>query len=198
MKTGIHTEVGIMEAIFNRRSVRRYDAREVDAETVQTLLQAAVQAPSAMNQQPWLFGVFHGRQRLLDYSERAKRYLLAHHPTAFELHPRSALYDNPDFDIFHGASTLIVIFAERGQWHATEDCCLAAQNLMLAAYGLGLGTCPIGFARPWLDQPETKRELDVPEHCAAVFPLVLGFPASQPAPTPRAEPGIVSWHWDPP
>ncbi|MEY4941618.1 MAG: Coenzyme F420:L-glutamate ligase, partial [Verrucomicrobiota bacterium] len=185
-----------IEAIFHRRAVRHYAPTEVDAETVQKLLLAAVQAPSAMNQQPWLFGVFHGRKRLLDYSERAKRYLVATYPTGFELHPRSELYENPAFDIFHGANTLIVVYAERGQFNANEDCCLAAANLMLAAYGLGLGTCPIGFARFWLDRPETKRELNVPEHYTTVFPLVLGYPAGPTPATPRDEPGIVSWQWD--
>jgi nitroreductase len=61
---------------------------------------------------------------------------------------------------------------------------------------MGLGTCPIGFARPWLDRWEIKRELGVPEHYAAVFPLVVGYPAG-PTPSPsREEPEIVSWRWD--
>lgn len=196
MNTEIQTDISVTDAIFHRRAVRRYDAREVQAETVQQLLLAAVQAPSAMNQQPWHFGVFHGRKRLLDYSERAKQFLVATYPTAFEVHLRSELYENPAFDMFHGADTLIVIYADRGKLNASEDCCLAAENLMLAAYGLGLGTCPIGFARPWLDLLETKRELNVPEHYTAVFPVVVGYPAGYTPPTPREEPGIVSWHWD--
>jgi hypothetical protein len=61
---------------------------------------------------------------------------------------------------------------------------------------MGLVTCPIGYARPWLDLLETKRELEVPEHYAAVFPVVLGYPAIQPNPTPREEPNVVSWKWD--
>ena len=67
---------------------------------------------------------------------------------------------------------------------------------MLAAYGLGLGTCPIGFARPWLDLLETKRELDVPEHYSAVFPVVVGYPAGTPAPVSHDPPEVVSWKWD--
>lgn len=55
---------GVNDAIFDRRAVRHYSARDVIAETVQQLLVAAVQGPSAMNQQPWAFGVFHGRKRL--------------------------------------------------------------------------------------------------------------------------------------
>jgi nitroreductase len=196
MKTLPQLDIGIAEAIFHRRAVRRYSDRDLDRETVEKLLVAAVQAPSAMNQQPWVFGVFHGRKRLLDYSERAKAYLVETYPTSFELHSRSELYENPAYDIFHGAKTLIVIYATHGRLHPNEDCCLAAENLMLAAYGMGLGSCPIGYARPWLDLLETKRELNVPEHYSAVFPVVVGYPAEIPDPTPREEPNVVSWKWD--
>jgi nitroreductase len=189
-------EVGITDAIFHRRAIRRYSARELERETVRKLLVAAVQAPSAMNQQPWAFGVFHGHHRLRNYSERAKQFLVATYPTMFELHSRSELYEAESYDIFHGADTLIVIYAARGRLHPNEDCCLAAENLMLAAHGMGLGTCPIGFARPWLDLLATKRELGVPDHYSAVFPVVVGYPAEMPEPTPREEPNVVSWKWD--
>ena len=196
MNDTLQIDVGLTDAIFHRRAVRRYSAQEVKSETVRQLLLAAVQAPSAMNQQPWVFGIFHGRKRLLDYSERAKRHLVATYPTSFELHSRSELYENPTYDLFHEANTLIVIYATRGRLNPNEDCCLAAENLMLAAYGMGLGTCPIGFARAWLDLLETKRELEVPEHYAAVFPLVVGYPAGLTEPTARDEPNVVSWKWD--
>ena len=195
MNHPLQTDVGLMDAIFNRRAVRHYSARYVDPETVQSLLLAAVQAPSAMNQQPWVFGVFHGRKRLLEYSERAKRHLVATYPTTFDLHSRSELFENPSYDLFHGANTLIVIYATGGRLNPKEDCCLAAENLMLAAYGMELGTCPIGFARPWFELPETKREFGVPEHYAAVFPVVVGYPAGLPEFTPRDEPNVVCWKW---
>lgn len=196
MNDPIQNDVGLTDAIFHRRAVRRYSAQQVKSETVQKLLLAVAEAPSAMNQQPWAFGVFHGRKRLLDYSERAKRHLVATYPATFELHSRSELYENPTYDLFREAYTLIVIYATHGRLNPNEDCCLAAENLLLAAYGMGLGTCPIGFARTWLDLLETKRELEVPEHYAAVFPLVVGYPAGLTEPTPRDEPNVVSWKWD--
>lgn len=194
-----HTEEGtvaLMDAVFHRRAVRNYSPRPVEKEKVDKLLLAAVQAPSAMNQQPWGFAVIHGHQRLHDYSERAKLYLIATHPPTFEPHSRAELYENPSYELFHGANTLIVIYAVSGRLQPNEDCCLAAENLMLAAYGLGLGTCPIGFARPWFDRFETKRELGVPEHCHAVFPVVVGYPAGFVAPTGREEPNVLTWKWD--
>lgn len=192
----LDADVALLDAIFHRRAVRAYSTREVEAATVDKLLLAATQAPSTMNQQPWAFAVFHGRKRLHEYSEAAKLHLVSTYPTTFELHSRSELYGNPSYELFHGADTLIVIYATGGRLHPNEDCCLAAENLMLAAYGLGLGTCPIGFARAWFDLPETKRNLGVPEHYHAVFPLVVGYPAGFTAATPRDEPNLAAWFWD--
>lgn len=188
--------IDLGDAIFHRRAVRRYTGQEVEPELVRQLLLAAVQAPSTLNQQPWAFGVFHGRRRLSEYSERAKHYLVLTFPTTFELRLRSELYGNPDYDLFHGADTLIVIYATHGRMHPNEECCLAAENLMLAAYGLGLGSCPIGFVQPWLDRPEIKREFGVREDYTAVFPVVVGYPAETPAAVPRNDPQVVSWQWD--
>lgn len=183
------------EAIYRRRSVRHFTDQEVTSATVMALLDAAIQAPSALNQQPWVFGVFHGRKLLQDFSERAKRYLMATSHPLFETHTRTELYHDTSYSIFHHAGTLIVIYAAHGHLNPNEDCCLAAQNLMLAAHGLGLGTCPIGYARSWLDLPETKRQLGVPPDCTAVFPVVVGYPAAEPPPVPRRKAETVAWQW---
>jgi nitroreductase len=114
-------DVGITDAIYHRRAVRAYSDRAVTPEIVRELLLAAIQAPSALNQQPWAFAVFHGHQRLRDYSERAKLHLVVTYPTAFELHSRSELYEDPGYDVFHGADTVIVIYATRGHLHPNED-----------------------------------------------------------------------------
>ena len=198
MNETLESNVALTDAIFHRRAVRSYEPRPIGRATIKRLLLAAVQAPSAMNQQPWAFAVLHGQKRLRGYSELAKLHLVATYPTTWELHSRSQLYENPGYDLFHGANTLIVIYAVPGCVHPAEDCCLAAENLMLAAYGLGLGTCPIGFARSWFDLLETKRELDVPEHYTAVFPIVVGYPAGFTAAPERGEPNVVSWKWDEP
>jgi hypothetical protein len=81
---------------------------------------------------------------------------------------------DPNYNIFYNAGTLVVICAKPGGLNPAEDCCLAAQNLMLAAHAAGLGTCPIGFARPWLNLSETKKELALPGDFEAVCPLIVG------------------------
>lgn len=183
----------LMEAIYKRRAVRAYTDRNLDREIVMQLIRAAIQAPSAMNDQPWAFAVVQNRELLKQCSDRAKAHLLA---TVDARSPLGALRDtlaNPEFGIFYGAGTLIVICAKPEGLNPAEDCCLAAQNLMLAACGLGLGTCPIGLARPWLSLPEVKHELGIPPAYQPVFPIIVGFPREEAPPVPRHEPEIVTW-----
>ncbi len=186
----------LIDAIYHRRSVRDYTDLPVPSAMISELLDAAIQAPSATNQQPWAFGVIRGRARLEGISRRAKPMLLALLPQSLALHQRADALTNPNSNVFHGAGTLVIIYAKPAQYPANEDCCLAAQNLMLAAHGMGLGTCPVVFVRPWLNQLEIKQELDVPSTFEAVMPIVIGWPAGLTATVQRMEPEIVCWKDD--
>lgn len=186
----------LIDAIHHRRAVHDFSSRPVAAEQIRELLKAAAQAPSTLNQQPWAFAVYHGRKRLAEYSDRIKAHLEATLDPDFGPKTQADLYADPRFNIFYNASTLLVICATPGWLHPAEDCCLAAQNLMLAAHDMGLGTCPIWFARSWLNRPEIKSELDIPPTCTPVFPLILGYPAHAPPAVPRNEPEVVAWKWD--
>ena len=92
------------------------------------------------------------------------------------------------------AVPLIVICARPDAHNGEEDCSLAAQNLMLAACSMGLGTCHIGFARPWLNQDRIKRSLDIPDDYVPVFPVVAGYPSGETPPVQRLAPEILVWH----
>lgn len=189
----------LMEAIYHRRAVRNYTEQPVTKAAVMELLRAATQAPSAINQQPWAFAVIRGRKKLEAYSDRAKHHMLLKLPQSFALHRRSDMLADSNYNVFHHAGTLIAIYAKplRYDYHPNEDCCLAAENLMLAAHGMGLGSCPVGFVRPWLDLEDIKYELGIPVNYTAVMPIVIGWPASAPAPTPRNDPEIVCWAENP-
>ena len=183
----------LIEAIYNRRAVRNYTDEEVPRSKVLELLKAAVQAPSAVNQQPWAFAVFEGRKRLAGWSTRAKAHFLSTLQPASEDHGFREMLSDPAFDIFYNADVLLVICAKPIGMNPSEDCCLAAQNLMLMAHGIGLGTCPIGLARSWLNLPEVKGELGLPIEISVVFPMILGYPAEVLPPVARREPEILVW-----
>jgi nitroreductase len=99
----------------------------------------------------------------------------------------------PDFDIFYHAGTLIVICAKPAGPFVVADCWLAAENLMLAACALGIGSCVIGFAVSALNTPEWKTALGVPEEMTAVAPIIVGIPNGDTPPVSRKAPEILSW-----
>ncbi len=180
----------VMEAIYHRRAVRRFTTAPVNTETLQSLIEAAIQAPSAINLQPWRFAVVHRRETLQRIAGAARDHLLSFmQPGSPFLCFRSMLED-PACDILHGAPALVVICATAPEQQAAEDCALAAQNLMLAAHSRGLGTCCIGLARPWLNQPAGRRLLGMPTDCVAIIPIIVGTPAEDPLPTGREAPHI--------
>ncbi len=177
-------------AIYSRRAVREYTEENIGQPVLQRLIDAAIQAPSAVNAQPWLFSVVQDRAVLALISREAKTHLLAAPPQNLPLHRLHGLRDDPDFDIFHRAPVLIVIASATADGWAVENCSLAAQNLMLAAYAAGLGTCWIGLSQGWLATSAGKAALRLPDSCLPVAPIVVGRPKSQPPLVPRKEPQI--------
>jgi len=182
----------LMDALRGRRTIRDYTADTVAPAVVGELIEAAIQAPSAMNHQPWAFAVIEGAERLAGYSARAKQATLVTLPADPALAKLRAHLEDPDFQMFYHAPVLVVVYATSAESQAKEDSCLAAQNLMLAAHAGGLGTGWIGLARPWLDGAEVKAELGIPADWSAVAPLIVGHPKAAVAPTPRA-PANVIW-----
>lgn len=183
----------LMEAINNRRSVRNYTNIKVANNLIEDLLQAAVQAPSAMNAQPWAYAVIQDDVLLKEYSTRTKQYLLASLDKTPLFNKYKSMFQNPDFNIFYNAPSLIIILAKVTGFHTAEDCCLAAQNLMLAAHSLGLGTCWIGFARAFLNLSDVRKELDIPSDYEVVAPIIVGYPQLNPPAVSKKDPVILFW-----
>jgi nitroreductase len=170
----------LMDVIRGRRAVRDYTDSPIDRLTIERLIEAAIMAPSAMNLQPWAFAILLGRDRIEGYAKRAKEWLLTSlAQTSYDPSIRHMVED-PQFALFYRAPALVVVLAKSSGTQAAEDCCLAAENLMLAAREEGLGSCWIGFARPWLDLPATKADLKLPAQCHVVAPIVLGHPKAWP------------------
>ena len=179
-----------LQAIYGRRAIRQYEAAMPSVKMIEDLLADAVQAPNSINRQAWSFVVIQGRDRLAAHSREAKTLALAALPPDVASELRSHL-TNPDFNIFYDAPALVVICATLDEPMVLQDCCLAAQTLMLAAHAKGLGTCWIGFAEGWLNAPDTKRELGIPEGYVAVAPIILGYPREAPKPPGRRAPAIT-------
>lgn len=182
----------LKEAIYTRRAVRTFTAEPVDDNTLRGLIDAAIQAPSAVNAQPWAFCVVRDKSTLADISRRAKAHTLATTPAGLLSHHFETTLNDAQFDIFYDAPALIVICSRTDNAWAVENCALAAENLMLAARAAGLGTCWIGFAQGWLRTNEGRALLRLPEGWLPVAPIIVGHPKALPASVPRKEPEI---HW---
>ena len=178
------------EAITGRRAVREYTSQDVDEQAIRRLIDAAVHAPSAVNQQPWTFTVVRDQSVLDRISHDAKAHTLATMlANPHSDHFRSELNDS-NFHIFYRAPVLILISAiAQGPW-IVEDCALAAENLMLAAYAAGLGTCWIGFAQGFLNTSEGRNALGLPATSVPVAPIIVGHPKAASPPVPRKAPEI--------
>ena len=181
----------LLEAIYQRRAVRSFKKIPVAQNTLQEIIDAAIQAPSAVNSQPWNFTVIRNAAQLDRISAASKQHMLAALGDASAMHGFREHLANPDFHIFYHAPALILISARSGEW-AAEDASLAAQNLMLAAHDQGLGTCWIGFAQRWFATEEGRRSIDLPPDCTPVAPIIVGHPDGATPPVPRKAP-VIRW-----
>jgi nitroreductase len=190
-----HSDKSILKTIYARHSVRAYAPTPLNSATIQTLLDAAVHAPTAMHEEPWAFVVVQDHALLQRLSELAKPLFVEEmrHRNAHGNNHSFDHFTRPDFNIFHGADTLIIICAKPLGPFATADCWLAAENLMLAASAIGLGSCVIGSAVAALNIHKVKTELGIPDEYAVIAPIVVGVPSAEAPVTSRKEPLILSW-----
>lgn len=187
--------MNFIDAVKQRRAVRAYTRAVIGRREVEALIDTAIQAPSAMNLQPWAFAAVLDREQIDGYARRAQEWLQANLSKLPNRQARERFEErmlDPAFSLFYHAPALVLVLAKSSEAQAVEDCCLAAENLMLAARDRDLGTCWIGFARPWLNLPEIKAELGLPGQYQVVAPIVLGHPAAWPESHGRT-PAEVHW-----
>lgn len=184
---------GTLDVIYRRRSVRAFTPEKLEPDTVRALLHAAVRAPTAIHGEPWAFVIIQDAALIKRLSDRAKRVFIEE---ARRINHGSGVPGNlqdPDFNFFYDASTLIVVCGKSMGLFVAADCWLAAENLMLAACAMGLGTCVIGSAVSGLNSPEVKAELGIPAEFSVIAPIIVGVPDGEPDPMPRKEPRILAW-----
>lgn len=178
----------VIEAINNRRSIRRYQKKDVPPEITKEILKAAAMSPSAMNSQPWRFIVIEDKTKISELSERTKNQLKQQ-----GYYTRFAEKINSSEDtIFYNAPLLIIVAADGDDIWSKINVGIAAQTMMLAAHSLGLGSCYIGLANTLNKDPTILAEIGVPEGCEIIAAIVFGYSDEQKNP-PNREPKIIKW-----
>ena len=188
----IQPTMSLMDAIAKRRSVRTYSDQLVSKEVINVLLSIAVRAPTAVHEEPWIFVVIQDSNVLNRLSDDAKKWMneveQSMHVPDRKMSPNFVMPEN----VFYNAPLVIVICAKPAMGSfVVADCWLAAENLMLAACAMGLGTCVSGLAVAPLNTHEWKRELGIPEDVDVVAPIIVGVPSADTKETSRKPPVIL-------
>lgn len=186
-------DMNIFETILARRSVRQYKARVVDQALLRTLLEAAVRAPTAMHQEPWGFIIVQDKKLLHQLSAIAKPIFLEQIKQR-SLHTAQKFegFNQADFNIFYNANTLLLICGKAAVPFVEADCWLAAENLMLAACAMGLGTCIIASALPAFSIAKVRSMLAIPADYTVVAPIIVGYPDDEITQSKRNNPLILA------
>jgi nitroreductase len=150
----------VLDAIWNRRSIRQYTMDQVTDDQISSLLKAAMYAPSAVNKQPWHFIVFRDKTTFKKITEK---------------HPNASM-------LLQASAAILVCWDERLQHdtgYGPVDCAAATQNILLAAYSMGIGSVWVGLY-PRLPRMEGIQEIfKLPPEIKGFCIVSLGFPAEK-------------------
>jgi nitroreductase len=155
-----------LDVIYTRRAIRKYTDKKVSDELIEKLLKAGMSGPSAVNEQPWHFIVVKDK-KLLEGIPKASQFAQMAKDAAFAI-------------IVCGDPKLQKI---EGFW--SQDCCIAAQNILLAAHALGLGAVWTA-AYPMQDRVDNLQKLfSIPKNIIPLCVIPLGYPAEKKEPVER-------------
>ena len=168
-----------IENIMTRTSVRSWTEQPVEQEKVETMLKAAMAAPTAVNKQPWHFVVLNDRAALDALAENTGRGggMLRRAPLAI---------------VTCGDMNLALEGGGRDFW--IEDVSAATENLLLAAHALGLGAVWTG-AYPAQERVQAiSSALKLPDNLIPLAVVLIGYPAESPTPKDKWNPAKVTYN----
>ena len=148
--------MSLLDLILSRRSIRRYEDKDLPEEVLQQILEAGRHAPSAVNRQPFRFIVVNDHDLLKNLCDNLINRFVKHAPI-----------------VIVGCADVKSFLT--GKW-AIVDTSIAMQNMVIAAWALGIGSCWIGGC----NENEIKKLLKIPDKWKFVALLTLGYPAEQP------------------
>lgn len=167
--------------IMTRTSVRAYTDRKVDKATVDTLLRAAMAAPTAANKQPWRFVVVDKPELLQTISENMKNMKMAREAQLAV--------------VLCGDTTVCLPGEARDFW--IQDVSAASENLLLAAHAVGLGAVWCGIY-PAQDRVKDFSEwLHLPSTLIPMACICIGYPSGNPTPKDKWQPDYIRYNsWE--
>ena len=167
----------VIETIMTRRSVRKYQPQAVNRDTMQTIVECGINAPNAINRQAW-------EVRIVDNPEVIQKL------TDLYLKDNPKEAENPNFkNMFRNAPTVAFIANDTTFAYSPVDCGLMAENMILSAWSMGIGSCCLGGpARFMKSNPEANKyllEMGFSENYDLLLCIGFGYPAETPKAKPR-------------
>jgi nitroreductase len=183
-----------LDAIMTRRSVRKFKKEQIPDAVLAEILKAGTYAPSALALQPWAFVVVQDQEFLNKVSDYAKPIMIAHMKDAHDGMSDAfrAMLESPGYSIYYHAPTVIMIVGKTASRFREIDCSLCAQNMMLAAHALGIGSCWIGSTEVAYENRELMAGFRIPEGYSPVGTIVFGYPDETPEVHDK-HPAKVTW-----
>lgn len=177
----------VFEAIKNRRSVRQYKSNNIPDEHLLQMLDAARNAPTAGNEQPWRFLVVRERENLTELRRRLEAWIWQKIEASNSQLDSQAARLGETLKYLNGilaAPLIIFLFVDTRKYPdlVVYDGALAAGNLMLAARALGYGTC---FQTTLFPEEIVSDHFDVPEDYRLICVIPVGHPIDWPPAPPK-------------
>lgn len=166
----------VVETIMTRRSVRQYKPQAVERDKMQTIVECGINAPNAMNKQPWEVRVVDNADYINGVTELYKK-----------ANPKAA--EDPAFkNMFRNAPTVVFIGHDTKSESSPFDCGLLAENMMISAWSMGIGSCCLGSPARFMKTPEAAeylQKLGFSEGYELLYCIGFGYPDEAPAAKPR-------------
>ena len=166
----------VVETIMTRRSVRQYKPQAVERDKMQTIVECGINAPNAMNKQPWEVRVVDNADYINGVTELYKK-----------ANPKAA--EDPAFkNMFRNAPTVVFIGRDTESESSPFDCGLLAENMMISAWSMGIGSCCLGSPARFMKTPEAAeylQKLGFSEGYELLYCIGFGYPDEAPAAKPR-------------
>jgi nitroreductase/NAD-dependent dihydropyrimidine dehydrogenase PreA subunit len=193
----------LVRLMSSRRSCRKFKDRPVGRDILEDLVKIGITAPSGTNSQVWTFTLLPDRKAVAAFGEQVALFFKGINKAAENAFLRTSLrligrkelsdYYRDYYEsvrkameerektgrdrLFHGATAAIFVASRPGGSTSKEDALLAAQNILLAAHSIGLGSCLIGFAVVPLNKDiRIKRFIGIPDNERVHAVIALGYP----------------------
>ncbi|HOZ88827.1 MAG TPA: nitroreductase [Bacilli bacterium] len=160
-----------INSILKRRSIRKYQDKQISKAEIDIIIKCGQYAPSGMNRQPWQFIAVQDPKLLKTIANKYYEYHKA---------KGSSWCQKENYNVFYGAPTVIFIARDKNNEMAYFDACCATENIVIAAQALGLGSCimidPIATI---MENKKLQELLMIKENYVLHIAITLGYAAEK-------------------